>query len=89
MGNRASAIAGTLLIAYLIFVVYKGRLPYWLAILGITSQSGINPTSCSTATSQQLGQAVGNALGAASNLLGSTGVGLNSGNTQGTTLSLT
>lgn len=38
--NQASAIGASLLIAYIVFVIYKGELPCYLQVLGISPPGG-------------------------------------------------
>lgn len=53
--NQSSVIGAALLVAYIIFVIYKGELPCWFKLLGIATSAQCSATlvqsQCAAATS--------------------------------------
>ena len=64
--NQSSVIGASLVIAFVIFVIYKGQLPCYLQVMGIATASGcpqnLQPAGC-TGTSTNAGTSAGSGSG--------------------------
>lgn len=77
--NQSAVIGASLIVAYAVFVVYKGELPCYFAVLGIsTGGSGcpqnLQPPGCSTGgssgSSPTTTGSLGNTLGTVGGIIG-------------------
>jgi hypothetical protein len=69
--NQSSVIGASLIVAYAVFIVYKGELPCYLTVLGISSATGcpqaLQPAGCSggSSSTSTIGSTLGGTVGSA------------------------